>query len=314
MIIRRDKSWLRLVFFVRKGTIIEEIWARFGLSVLLAVAVTYAFMHGVTNVSLTTTPFTILGFALSIFLGFRNNAAYDRFWEGRKLWGALVNESRTITRQLLTCLEPGEGDGDDQEVKAFAEEMVRWIAAYPHALRIHLRGQSDWHTLARLIGDDTVERLGPEGNKPIALIQWMGDRLHLARERRWLDSYHHVLLEQQLLQLTNIQGACERIKNTPIPLSHTAVTHRLVGAYIWSLPFGLVSTIGWVTPVVVSLVAYAFFALDALGEELEDPFGIDCNDLPLSQLSTMIEHNVLQRIGDSDLPELLRPNALDVVL
>jgi len=319
MIIRHDKSWLRLVFLVRTGTIIGEIWARFGLAVALSIGVTYAYLHGVSTVSLTTTPFTILGFALSIFLGFRNAASYDRFWEGRKLWGKLVNTTRTLTRQLLTCMRPqtsgAEGTNDADAVKALSEKLARYVAAYAHGLRFHLRDEDQWHTLERLLGADVVGRLEGELNKPVALLAIMGDEIAHARAEGWLSDYHHVLLEEQLLDLTNIQGGTERIKSTPIPLSHTAVTHRMVGAYIWALPFGLVSTIGWVTPVVVSLVAYAFFALDALGEELENPFGLDCNDLPLTQLSTIMEHNVLQRleVPASELPALIRPNANDVI-
>jgi len=107
--------------------------------------------------------------------------------------------------------------------------------------------------------------------------------------------------------MTNIQGGCERIKSTPIPFSYTALIHKIVALYCYGLPFGIVNETEWFTPVVVTIIAYAFFGLDAVGDEIEDPFGKDPNDLPLTTLSTMIEVNVRQRIGDTDLPALLKP-------
>jgi ion channel-forming bestrophin family protein len=113
---------------------------------------------------------------------------------------------------------------------------------------------------------------------------------------------HAPVLEASLTQLTDIQGGCERIKSTPIPFSYTALIHRIVALYCFGLPFGLTDTIKALTPIVVAIISYAFFGLDAVGDELEEPFGTDMNDLPLTALSTAIEINIRRRIGDTDLP------------
>ena len=118
---------------------------------------------------------------------------------------------------------------------------------------------------------------------------------------------HLPVLEASLTEITTVQGACERIKSTPIPGSYTILIHRIVALYCLGLPFGIVSSVGLMTPVVVAIVAYAFYGLDAVGTEIENPFGTDENDLPLSALSRMIEVNLRQRLGESELPELLRP-------
>ncbi len=110
-----------------------------------------------------------------------------------------------------------------------------------------------------------------------------------------------------LTGLTDLQGACERIKSTPIPFSYTTLIHRIVAVYCCGLPFGVVSDTCWFTPIVVLVVSYAFFGLDTVGDEIEQPFGTDANDLPLSAISRMIEVNLRQRIGDTDIPPLLRP-------
>ncbi len=310
MILREDKSWLRLVFLVRRGTIIEAIWLRFLLVVGFAVAITVAYeIYGFKDLNLTTAPFSIVGLALSIFLGFRNNAAYDRFWEGRKLWGRLINTSRSLTRQVLTFTET-----DDEDTKAFQTRMVYRMMGYVHTLRHHLRKDFVDDEIRPFFSEDEMTAIQPELNRPTAILQWMADDARVARQKGQLDTFHHVEIERTLTTLTDIQGGCERIKATPIPLSHTALTHRMVAAYLWLLPLGLISTLDYLMPVMVALLAYAFFGLDALGEELEDPFGTDCNDLPLGQISIMVEQNLRQRLGETDLPAQPGPNALGVLL
>ena len=115
------------------------------------------------------------------------------------------------------------------------------------------------------------------------------------------------MLETSLVSLTDIQGACERIKSTPIPYSYNTLIHRIVAVYTYGLPFGLVSDVGIMTPVVVLVVSYAFFGIDTVGDEIEQPFGTDPNDLPLSAISRTIEVNLRQRLGETELPPMLRP-------
>jgi putative membrane protein len=128
-----------------------------------------------------------------------------------------------------------------------------------------------------------------------------------ALDGRHLESIHVLALDSTLTDLSNIQGGCERIKNTPVPLAYTILTHRIVMVYCSTLPLGLLDTVGVFTPVVVLIVAYAFIGLDSVGSQIEDPFEEDPNDLPLAAISTMIEVNIRQRLGEEDLPEMRRP-------
>ena len=312
MIVPPDMPWWRAVLHLRCRAL-DKFWSRLLFAAAMATGFTVVWEFGyLRQTGLTTTPFTLIGLALSIFLGFRNNASYERFWEGRKLWGRLVNTSRSLTRQLLTL--PVAGDGEDDELRAFQQETVRALAAYVHALRLRLRGEGDLSELARLLPHVDLAALAASSNPPVALLQRLGGRFREAWQRGWVDTLHLPVLEDSLTQLTDIQGGCERIKSTPIPLSYSLLTHRIVVIYCLTLPFGLFDTVGTVTPLVVLLVGYAFYGLDAIGDAIEEPFGHEDHDLPLTALSTMIEVNVREQLGDGDLPALVTPDANYVLM
>lgn len=314
MVPEKRYSWLRLLLKYR-GTAFERMKGRLLFITLQAVVITYVDLHhGFFHADLTVIPFTLIGLALGVFLGFRNNTSYDRFWEGRKLWGQLVNTSRSLTRQMLTLIGPRpfeDGEtasvGDPNELRAFQREMVYRLIAYVHCFRMHLRDQDRLEELEALLPAGEIDALRKELNRPAAILQTMGDRLRGAWHRGWIHSMHVPVLEQSLTVLMDVQGGCERIKSTPIPLSYTTLIHQIVAIYCFALPFGIVKTVGQFTPVVVGFVAYSFFGLDAVGDEIENPFGQDPNDLPLSGLTRMIEVNLRQRLGEEDLPPLLKP-------
>ena len=312
------KSWLG-VLLVWRGTALARVWRRVLFVTLIAVVITTIDLQlGVFHADLTTTPFALIAVALGIFLGFRNNTSYDRFWEGRKLWGRMVNTARTLTRQILTLVGPVPGTleasimleeraPEAAELVEFHREMVHRLAAYVHCVRMHLRDQDPLDELRRLLPEHEVEALRHESNRPIAILQTLGDRVRDAWSGGWIHHQHVMALDQSLTDLCDIQGGCERIKNTPIPFSYTALIHRIVALYCIALPFGLVASIQGFTPIVVAIISYAFFGLDAVGDEIEDPFGTDCNDLPLSSLTAMIEVNVRQRLGEEGMPPMPRP-------
>ena len=296
MIQRTGTSWLRTLTAVN-GTALVQIWRR--LLVVTGVAVLVTWLHlelRAFETNLTTTPFTLIGLALSIFLGFRNNTSYDRFWEGRKLWGSLVNTSRSLTRQIFTLIQSHD--------PALRRELVYRVIAYVHALRLHLRDDTANADLRALLPESDLAGLREEQNRPIAILQQLGLRFRMLHDEGLIHALHLPVLEASLESMTDIQGGCERIKSTPIPFSYTVLIHRIVAVYCFFLPFGLVQTIGVLTPVVVALVSYAFFGLDAVGEQIEDPFGLDKNDLPLLLLCRTIETNLRQRLGETELPEL----------
>jgi len=309
-------SWLRQVLFIR-GTALSVIWKRVFAATVIAVAVTVVHEYrGTFDIDLTPLPFSLIGLALSIFLGFRNNTGYDRFWEGRKLWGRMVNVSRSLTRQLLTLVGPRmieakaehTLDGAEQaELADIRRRLVYAHIAYVHCFRQHLRGQDELDELRELLEPELLASLEAELNRPVAISQWIGEQLRALYDRGWIHPQHLPVLEASLTEITTVQGACERIKSTPIPTSYTVLIHRIVALYCVGLPFGIVSSVHMMTPIVAAIVAYAFYGLDAVGTEIEDPFGFDPNDLPLSGLSRMIEVNLRQRLGERSVPALLEP-------
>ncbi|MBX3214489.1 MAG: bestrophin [Labilithrix sp.] len=305
MWVERNRTWIGTVAL--GGFALPHIWLRTVIVTAISIAVTVIYEEvPQLHYSLTPTPFTLVGLPLGIFLGFRNNTAYDRFWEGRKLWGALVNTSRSLTRQILTLIEPQPDAEDSPEradaIAAFETRFVHLVIAYVHALRHHLRDTSPFETLAFIIGEDETARFRGQENVPYAMLQRMGELLVEARRKRWIHAFHVPVLEGSLTSLTDIQGACERIKSTPIPYSYTVLMHRIVAIYCTLLPFGLMDTIRWATPFVVLAISYCFLGLDAIGDELEQPFGMDINDLPLKGISRTIERNLRERLGEKIPP------------
>jgi putative membrane protein len=302
MWIEKKRSWIEMVAL--GGFALPHIWMRTLTVTVISLFVTVLYEEvPQLHYSLTTAPFTIVGLPLGIFLGFRNNTAYDRFWEGRKLWGALVNTSRSFTRQILTLIDAPPADaeaGRELELR-----MVRMAVAYVHALKLHLRDLPMTETLSKIMPEDEVNRVAEDENVPLAILQRMGDLFVEARRKKWVDPFHVNILEGSLTSLTDIQGACERIKNTPIPYSYTVLIHRIVAGYCVLLPFGLMETVKWATPAVVLAISYCFFGLDSIGDEIEQPFGFDTNDLPLDSISNTIERNLRKRIGDP-LPEKMK--------
>lgn len=306
VLVWESKSWLRQIGTF-DGSALKKVMPRLvGVTIVAAAITVLHEAYGLFPTSLTPLPFSLIAVALGIFLGFRNNTSYDRFWEGRKLWGSLVNTTRSITRQTLTLIAPDQADEAD-DVHALQVELVHRVIAYVHVFRQHLRDENALDEVKALLPTDELEGLRGELNRPVAILQRLGDRIRNAYDRGWIHPMHLPTLEASLTALTDIQGGCERIKSTPIPGSYTILIHRIVAIYTFALPFGIVDAVGYYTPVVVMMIAYAFLGLDAVGDEIEDPFGKDLNDLPLSALSRMIEVNLRQRLHEDSLPPLHTP-------
>jgi putative membrane protein len=308
----RKMSWFRLLFEYR-GSALPRIQLRLLCVFLVACAVTAGHHYLNTQSDLSVIPFTLISLALGVFLGFRNNTSYDRYWEGRKLWGRLVNDARTFARLALNLIADdatSAARASSHDTRALQRSVVQRVIAYAHSLRMQLRNElSDVEPLAPFLPAEELAALRVQRNVPLAILNSISAQLARARRLGVLRHRDAHLLEDVLTDMCDVQGACERIKNTPIPWSYTLLMHSIVAIYCFALPFGIVQTTKLLTPVVVVLIAYAFLGLDAVGDELEEPFGNDYNDLPLTTLTRMIEVNLLQSLGDSDLPPLLTPNA-----
>ena len=316
MILYERTSWLAMVFRLH-GSVFPRVWPRILVTTAISIAFTLLQRYPRFHISLTVTPFLITGLPLGIILGFRNSSSYDRFWEGRKLWGALVNQCRSFVRQLHTfVLVPRHASGADgtedpkeieRRVLAFQKAASYRLVAFALSLRMHLRRERDRSELASLIPQDELDALGEEPSPPAALLHRLGLEVRDAVGEKWLRARHAPALDATLSQLTDVVGGCERIKNTPTPISYIIFIHRAVAVYALLLPFGLADTVHELTPVVVFFISYAFFSLDAIGDELDDPFKTSENCLPIATIARSIEIYTRRRLGESPLPEPLAP-------
>lgn len=295
-------TWLRLVFSLRGSALVRIRYRLLAVSVL-SILLTYFNEVAPFQSRLTLPALSLMGLALGIFLGFRNNTSYDRFWEGRKLWGALVNTSRGWARDVTTFVS---ADGSEATSRHAREQIHRGIA-FVHTLRLTLRGSRDLGELDKYLSQEELAEVTQKLNLPDAILLLMARHNRRALDAGLLSDFRFLRLSERLSHLSDIQGGCERILNTPIPHSYSILIHRIVAIYVFALPFGLVKTLHYLTPVVVLMVAYTFLGLDAVGDEIQDPFGEDLNDLPLSTLSRMIEVNMLQTMGEKAVPPLLAP-------
>lgn len=302
MIIRPRPHWLAILF-ARRGSVLPSILPQLGLVTALATIITAS--HGMVlgwKTPLTPMPFTLVGIALAIFLGFRNSASYDRYWEARKFWGQGLNECRTLTRQALSLMD-GQVD-----IRPFVYGQIAFI----HALRGYLRRVPVERELAALLPAELLARMREAHYPPTLILVWLGQWLHEQRRAGHLQPVLAAKMEDALSGLNQVQGGCERIVSSPIPFAYTVILYRTVGVYCLLLPFGLVDTLGWMTPLVTAFVSYTFFAQETLLSEIEEPFGNAENDLPLDALSITIERTLREMLGEATLPDM--PAAKDFVL
>lgn len=310
MIIRERPSGLKL-FLLLRGSVLPRILPSLALNMFIAALVTIS--HGdlfQLKITLTPIPFSLIGLALAIFLGFRNNAAYDRYWEARKQWGELVHRSRSLSRQCQSLIAPPDAIVEQDGFRDVRTRMIRRAIAFVYALKNQLRDANPVRSACEVrehLMRSELRRLARAGNQPNFLLQEMGRDLQLCIQAGRIDPCLAVAIDETLSAMAAAAAACERIKGTPIPFSYTLLLHRTAYLYCFLLPFGLVDSIGFMTPFVVGIVAYTFFGLDALGDEIEEPFGMEPNDLPLDALCRTIEINMRESLGETDLPEPLAP-------
>ena len=308
MIVPDDISWVRMLFTNRGGVLTRTLPRVLFITAFATVVTAFSRYEHYDFPGISLAPFQLIGVALGIFLAFRNNAAYDRFWEGRRLWGSLVNTSRSFSRQtLMLIVPPRVGDTEGPQLREFQLNLVLDCIAFSSALRHHLRRQPPYESLARILPSHEVDALRPIQNVPIAILQRIGGKVQEAWRRGWIQDYHVPVFEQSLVSFTDIQGACERILNTPFPFPYSVLLHRIVAVYCLSLAFALVHDSGWVTPIIVFCISHAYFGFDEIGDELEQPFGTDPCDLPLNHLCGVIENNLREMLGERNLPAPPRP-------
>lgn len=303
MIVRQRTNWLKMLFIWR-GSVLKKIIVQLAVITLFSLAV-YIFKGKIYDykVHLNPTIFTLIGLALAIFMGFCNSASYDRFWEGRKLWGSLVIEARSLTRQILSLVNDPSPEAQDEKNK-----IIKMISAFSWSLNYQLRDKSGTEHLSRLLSPEQVEKLKDKKFIPNIILGFIADWINEQNKKGNIDTIVLTSLDHQLNQFSAISGGCERIYNTPLPFAYSVLLHRTVYLYCFWLPFGLVDSLGWVMPLIVLLISYTFIALDAIIQEIGEPFGEEENDLALNSICRTIEFSIFEQ---AEIPqgELQKPDS-----
>jgi putative membrane protein len=280
MIKYNPKSWFKLIFALHKSDTMRILWKELiyiaVLSGIIAwIEITYfPSIKALANLNIV---YSLVGFVISLLLVFRTNTAYDRWWEGRKKWGELVNDSRNFAVKLSSM-------NLQQEDNIFFSRM---IANFAIASKDHLKQIAIIENLD--LTAEEIKRMQDSEHVPVEIVQMMYERLSQLKQTGVLQREDYIVLDSNLNGFLNMIGACERIRNTPIPFSYSLFIKKFIFIYTGTLPIAFVSLLGYYSVIVTVLVFYVLVSMEILAEEIEDPFGLDDNDLPTDEISERIK-------------------------
>lgn len=302
MIVRDKHNSLKLLFMWH-GTILPKVLPMIILLMavsMIAWGLSHYQLYTVKNVP--AVGFTVFGVVLSIFLGFRNNACYDRWWEGRKLWGSLIANTRHFSRDTHFL------NADDR--RAVLVDMLIFVNLFRDRLRhqkLPIERFADYLGIDDKDKDELNTLIRQHINAPQVVLERMQHRLIHAVKSGQISDIIYTSIQRHIIEMGNIQAGCDRISSTPLPLVYSVLLHRAVFCFCWMLPFGIESVLGIWTPFLVGLLAYMFLGLDELSSQLEEPFGVAQNDLPLDTITRLIERETLALMGvaTDDLPQAM---------
>ena len=269
-----------------QGSVIPAILPKVFLFMVMSWGITGLYVQGI-NLALPIKSGLIPSIVLGLLLVFRTNTAYDRFWEGRKLWGSLINKVRNLSRLIWVAVQ--EKNHEDRLAK---KQALRLLEAFAIAMKLHLRGDKVNQELVPLMSPDFYEALQQINHPPLEIAFWISDYLQQQLNHHRINPYQLNAMFQLLDDMVDTLGACERILKTPIPAAYASHLKQLVFLYCLTLPFELVDQLVWFTAPLVGLVSFAIFGIEAIGAEIENPFGYDANDLPLDQICQTIQRNL----------------------
>lgn len=299
MIIRPEQHWF-LRLFDWHGSVLSKIVFRLLLNVMMSIIAIISYQwYEQLGIHLTVAPFSLLGIAIAIFLGFRNSAGYNRFVEARNLWGTVLIAQRTLVRQLKNIL-PMESESH--------QRLVSYLIAFSWSLKHQLRKTDPSTDLARLLPPQTVTEILASSMPTNRILLLAGDELGRLRAEGKMSDISHSLMDNKLDELGHALGGCERLASTPVPFAYTLILQRTVYLFCALLPFALVGDLHYMTPFVSVFISYTFLSWDSLAEELEDPFGTAANDLALNAMCNTIERNLMDMTDQHPLPDKLEPD------
>jgi ion channel-forming bestrophin family protein len=289
-----------------RGSLLREIFARVFSSLVWAVFVVMA-LNGLKYLNahyyhdswlpvewftISSSVHSMMGFAIGLLLVFRTNSSYDRFWEGRKLWGGIVNETRNLARAVCVHL---------QKNILLRNEIIRWTIAFPYASMARLRGKKELGAIADRLPAAEIKTLLQAEHIPLEISRRLTGQLKKSQEQGLISDYLFVAIDQNVQLLIDYLGGCERIHKTPLPFAYIVHLRRVMLLYVYTLPFALYREWGWTTVAATLCVAFIFFGIEEIGVEIEDPFEGELNDIPLESICATIDRNLSALIGDGDL-------------
>jgi len=284
MISYNPKDWFKLITaFHKSDTFRRLIPAMIGIGAFTAIIVSfeiYVWHWAFKNISIIH---SILGFILTVLLVFRTNTAYDRWWEGRKLWGDLVNNSRNLTIKIINLIED----------RMHKKEIINLIINYNFVLKNHLRQKVQTNNFYDL-PEDLKTTILKAGHSPNIIANKLFEKVNLLHQNKKINDIQLLMLNDEVKSFTNICGACERIKNTPIPHSYNLFLKKIIFLYVFTIPFAFGPEFRYATIIISIIVLYVFASIELIAEEIEDPFGDDDNDLPLETICYNIKNNLTE--------------------
>ncbi|MEE3145419.1 MAG: bestrophin family ion channel [Bacteroidota bacterium] len=283
MIKYNPKIWFKHIISFNHSDTINKLWKELIALGIFTLGIAYIEIKCIGNtekLSELMQVYSLIGFVLSLLLVFRTNTAYDRWWEGRKKWGELVNNSRNLAIKISALT-------DDPEIRAYFKRM---ISNYVFAMKEHLREGVKLEELD--LTEEEKRELSQFDHKPNYIAQKMYAKLHAMKQSGKLTEENYIVIDVNLKTFSDIIGACERIKNTPIPYSYSMFLKKFIFIYVTTLPLAFVNTFGYYSSLVSIFVFYVLVSMEILAEEIEDPFGKDDNDLPTDDLCQKIKANV----------------------
>ncbi|QLE59399.1 bestrophin family protein [Nostoc sp. TCL26-01] len=279
------KQWFRQALQL-KGSVIVSIYQRVICCGLFGVLISLLYYLKIP-VSQPILGTVIPSIVLGLLLVFRTNTAYERFWEGRKCWGSIVNHTRNLARQIWVSVD--ENSSTDRNDKI---AVLKLLVAFAVATKLHLRCENVNSELEELMSSSRYFKLQGMNNPPLEIAFWIGDYLQHQYTRNRLNSYQLTSIQELLNNLVDNLGACERILKTPMPLAYSIHLKQLLLLYCVLLPFQMVESLSWWTGLITALVSFTLFGIEAIGLEIENPFGYDANDLPLDAICKTMKRNI----------------------
>lgn len=287
MVNYNPKTWFQLIFHSYSRQVMKTLTPTLFFMAVYSTVICYLYLDYFKFPDITFHPsiamHSLLGIVLGLFLVFRTNSAYDRWWEGRRLWGSMVNSTRNLALKLNAYVSRE----DHEERDWFAKMIPNFVYATKEGLRSGVQ-------LAELqpVSGEFIEDLKKYKHKPNRISALLYDKVNQLYKRGAISGDQLINLDKELKDLIDIMGACERIRNTPIPYSYMMYIKKFIFIYIITLPFGFLTDSGYFTILIVLLVTFVLMSVELIAEEIEDPFGRDPNDLPTDQLADKIRQDV----------------------